>query len=43
MKRDLLERLAGDDYRDSAKSLEVSGNSISHEHAGRILEKEGLE
>lgn len=41
MKKDLLERLAGDDYRDSAKSVEVSGNSISHEHAGRILEKEG--
>lgn len=37
MKKELLERLAGDDYRDSAKSVEVSGNSISHEHAGRIL------
>lgn len=43
MKKDLLERLAGDDYRDSAKSVEVSGNSISHEHVGRILEKEGGE
>ncbi len=41
MKKELLERLAGDDYRDSAKSVEVSGNSISHEHVGRILEKEG--
>lgn len=43
MKKDLLERLAGDDYRDSAKSVEVSGNSISHEHVGRMLEKEGGE
>ncbi len=41
MKEHLLERLAGDDYRDSAKSVTVSGNSISHEHVGRILEKEG--
>jgi hypothetical protein len=40
VKKDLLERLAGDDYRDSAKSVEVSGNSISHEHAGRILLQE---
>jgi len=40
VKKDLLERLAGDDYRDSAKSIEVSGNSISHEHAGRILLQE---
>ena len=41
MKKELLERLAGDDYRDAAKSVEVSGNSISHEHAGRILLQEG--
>ena len=40
MKKELLERLAGDDYRGSAKSVEVSGNSISHEHAARILVQE---
>jgi len=40
VKKELLERLAGDDYRDAAKSVEVTGNSISHEHAGRILAKE---
>jgi len=40
VKKELIERLAGDDYRDSAKSVEVSGNSISHEHAGRILLQE---
>ena len=43
LERDLLERLANDDYRDSAKGLEVFGCTISHVQAGRVLEKAGEE
>ncbi len=33
----LLEHLANDDYRDSAKGLEDFGCAISHVQAGRVL------
>ena len=41
MRRQLLEKLAEDDYRAGAKSLEVMGNHISPARAGRILRQEG--
>ena len=40
MKKELCEAVASDDYREAAKRIESCGNSISHEHAGRILVKE---
>jgi hypothetical protein len=43
LERDLLEHLANDDYRDSAKGLETFGCTISHVQAGRVLEKAGEE
>lgn len=43
IERHLLERLANDDYRESAKGLEVFGCTISHVQAGRVLEKAGEE
>ncbi len=41
LERHLLQHLANDDYRDSAKGLEVFGCTISHVQAGRVLEKAG--
>jgi hypothetical protein len=41
VERHLLERLANDDYRESAKGLEVFGCTISHVQAGRVLENAG--
>ena len=43
LERHLLERLSNDDYRESAKGLEVFGCTISHVQAGRVLEKAGEE
>jgi hypothetical protein len=41
LERHLLEHLANDDYRESAKGLEVFGCTISHVQAGRVLENAG--
>ena len=41
LERHLLEHIANDDYRESARGLEVFGSAISHVQAGRILEKAG--
>ena len=43
LERDLLEHLANDDYRESARGLEVFGCTISHVQAGRVLSKAGEE
>ena len=43
VERNLLERLANDDYRRSAKGIEVFGCTISHVQAGRVFEKAGTE
>ena len=43
VERHLLQRLANDDYRESAEGLEVFGCTISHVQAGRVLEKAGEE
>ena len=43
VERHLLQRLANDDYRESAQGLEVFGCTISHVQAGRDLEKAGEE
>ena len=41
VERHLLEQLANDNYRRSAKGIEVFGCTISHVQAGRVLEDAG--
>jgi hypothetical protein len=43
VQRQLLERVADDDYRASAQSLKVLGNSISHPTTGRVLKQVGTQ
>lgn len=43
MKQLLLERIAEDDYRASAKCLAVLGNTFSPASAGRVLQKTGAQ
>ncbi len=43
VQQQLLERVAVDDYRASAQSLKVLGNTISHPTAGRVLKQVGAQ
>ena len=41
MKKELLEHVASQEYRDAAKGVEHTGNTISHKETGRILQDVG--